>query len=360
MNYLLAAKFPTWLKPEIFPGLPVRWYGLMYIFAFGTAFLLYRKQVRQRNFPMSDDDLSSLFFWGILGLLLGARILASLVYETSDIYRKEPWLIFWPFRNGRFTGLQGMSYHGGVIGGFLGCLAFAFIKKYQLREIIDMFCAAIPAGYTFGRLGNFINGELYGRITTSPLGIIFPHGGIAKGSAEYDAVKSWAVEQGLDVTGSVLNLPRHPSQLYEAFFEGLFLWLIIWVMRNKKPFKGFLCGAYFIGYGIIRFIIEYFREPDEELGYRIQLAVNDLPLAVSHPLSSFSTGQIFCLLEILAGLIFMFIFSRFPDSKPTIIYDNTNTTGAQKLSLSKEELEKQEAERLAEKKAKRKLRKKLR
>ncbi len=155
---LLYIPFPSWLKPEIIPGLPVRWYGLMYVFAFGAAFLAYRRQVKERNFPMSDDDLSSLFFWGILGLLLGARIFSTLIYETSDIYRRQPWLIFWPFRDGRFTGLMGMSYHGGAFCGTLAVILYAKFKRVSFREIGDMYAASIPLGYTFGRLGNFING----------------------------------------------------------------------------------------------------------------------------------------------------------------------------------------------------------
>ncbi|MDR2109878.1 MAG: prolipoprotein diacylglyceryl transferase, partial [Spirochaetaceae bacterium] len=106
---LLTIPFPAWLKPEIIPGLPFRWYGLMYLVAFGIAYLLYRRQIRERHFPISDDGLSGLFFWGILALLLGARIFATIVYETTDIYRRQPWLVFWPFRDGQFTGLQGMS-----------------------------------------------------------------------------------------------------------------------------------------------------------------------------------------------------------------------------------------------------------
>ena len=91
---LLSVQFPSWLKPEIIPGLPFRWYGLMYIVAFGIAFLLYCRQVKERKFPMSEDDLSGLFFWGILALVLGARIFSALVYEPGSIYHDEPWLIF--------------------------------------------------------------------------------------------------------------------------------------------------------------------------------------------------------------------------------------------------------------------------
>ena len=320
---LLAAQFPSWLKPEIIPGLPFRWYGFMYIVAFGVAFLLYRRQVRERNFPMTEDELSGLFFWGILTLILGARIFSALVYEPENIYLRSPWLIFWPWRNGKFTGFQGMSYHGGVIGGILAIFVYAKVKKFDFREIGDMYAASIPLGYTFGRLGNFINGELYGRITAGPLGMIFPHGGIYPSDKYYARIVSGAEELGLSAIagpGGVLNYPRHPSQLYEMFFEGAVLWAVIWFFRNRKPFKGFLITLYLSGYGFVRFFIEYFREPDADLGYRIQLVKTSLPPAISHPLLCFSTGQILCFLMILGGLCWAFFAARMSDSKPVFVY----------------------------------------
>jgi phosphatidylglycerol:prolipoprotein diacylglycerol transferase len=320
---LLAVNFPSWLKPEIIPGLPFRWYGLMYIFAFGAAFLLYRRQVRERRFPMSEDELSKMFFWCILGLILGARIFATIVYETSNIYRRQPWLVFWPFRDGRFTGLMGMSYHGGVIGGVLGILIYSGVKHFDWREIGDMYAASIPLGYTFGRLGNFINGELYGRVTAGPLGMIFPQ------ARSLPAAEAWvreaAAQSGISVsnTSALVNLPRHPSQLYEALFEGIVLWALIWVLRNRKPFKGFLISLYLMGYGLFRFFIEYFREPDEDLGYRIEFLKNELSPAFAHPPFSFSTGQILSFGMVILGLVLLVIASRLPGREPVIQYPDT-------------------------------------
>jgi len=311
---LLYIPFPSWLKPEIFPGLPVRWYGLMYIFAFATAYLVYRRQVKERNFPMSDDELSGMFFWGIIGLLFGARVFSTLVYESSDYYIKHPWLIFWPFRGKQFTGLQGMSYHGGAIACTLAIFIYSRVKKISFREIGDMFAASIPLGYTFGRLGNFINGELYGRITESPIGMLFPDA--TKVLSKQTIAQEIASRLGIDASSYLVNLPRHPSQLYEAFFEGIILWAIIWFFRNRKPFKGFLIGLYFIGYGFFRFFIEYFREPDASMGYPVQLGEKDVPTAFFHPLTSFSTGQILCFLMIVFGLIWLAVASRLPDRKP--------------------------------------------
>ena len=126
----LFINYPSWIHPEIFPGVPVlgllRWYGLMYILAFGTAYILLSKVRKEgaldtKNYAATEDDLFSFIATGIIFLLLGARIVSALVYDTSGLYRRKPWLIFWPFsESGKFTGLAGMSYHGGFIGGLLG------------------------------------------------------------------------------------------------------------------------------------------------------------------------------------------------------------------------------------------------
>ena len=343
----LYIPFPSWLKPEILPGLPVRWYGLMYIVAFGIAFILYRRQVKERRFPMSDDALSGLFTWGILGLILGARLFSTLIYDTSGIYLRQPWLIFWPFRNGQFTGLQGMSYHGGAFCGALAVFIYAKVKRFSFRELGDMFAAGIPLGYTFGRLGNFINAELYGRVTASPIGMVFPN------AAPLPASQSWVQEiaekTGIVISGAFVNLPRHPSQLYEMIFEGIVLWIIIWFFRSRKPFKGFLIGLYFMGYGFFRFFIEYFREPDADLGYRIEFVKSALPAAYSHPPFSFTTGQILCFLMIVFGVVWLIIASRLPNREVTYLFSEVKEIPA----VNKEEKAKERNKR-------RKLRKKLR
>jgi phosphatidylglycerol:prolipoprotein diacylglycerol transferase len=299
----------------------------MYLVAFGITYLLYRRQIRERNFPIKDEELSGLFFWGILSVVLGARIFATLVYETSPIYRREPWLILWPFQNGHFTGLSGMSYHGGVIGGILAIMIYSIRRRFDCREIGDMFAASIPLGYTAGRLGNFINAELYGRVTAGPLGMIFPGADL---SARETWVREMAEKAGMAITSDTVNLPRHPSQLYEAFFEGIVLWLIIWLLRNKKPFKGFLIGMYLAGYGFFRFIIEYFREPDAALGYRITLVKTDIPPALFTSPFNFSTGQVFCFIMILLGLIWILIASRFPDREVIRVYPAMETAAEEK------------------------------
>lgn len=312
----LAINYPSWIHPELFPGVPIlgliRWYGLMYVFAFATAFYILRKVFKEGALDVpgrvtTEDDLFSFFAFGIIGLLVGARIFSTLVYDTSGLYRQKPYLIFWPFdSNGNFTGLAGMSYHGGFIGGLLAMIIWCLVKKRSMLQWIDAMVLAIPLGYTFGRLGNFLNGELYGRITTMPWGIIFPNA--ERFSLSIPWVAEIAEKANLEILegAKLINLPRHPSQLYEAFFEGLFLWSAMWVLRKKKPFNGFFSAFYTIGYGTVRFFIEYFREPDADIGYRITKTA-DASIYFNTSLFNLSTGQILCLLMIIGGIALMVV-----------------------------------------------------
>lgn len=313
----LIINYPSWIHPEIFPGVPVlgllRWYGLMYIFAFGTAYFVFMRQVKEGaldtpEYKCTEDDVLSFFFCGILCLILGARIFYTLVYDESGYYWHKPWRIFWPFdESGVFTGFAGMSYHGGFIGGLLGMLLWCTLKHKPVVKWIDVMAVSIPLGFTFGRLGNFFNAELYGRITSVPWGMIFPDADVY--SLSLDWVQQIVEKTGLAVPegASTVILPRHPSQLYEALFEGVGLWAVLWLLRKKKPFDGFMACAYSFFYGAVRFVIEYFREPDEDLGYRIA-AVKDAPIYFNVSLLNLSTGQILCLLMMAAGLIAAVVF----------------------------------------------------
>ncbi len=295
-------EFPSWIRPTIIPGLPFHWYGMMYLVAFFITYLLVRRQVREQELEYSDDDITDLFFYAIIGLLVGARILATLVYDPTAYYWSKPWMIFWPFDEGmNFTGFQGMSYHGGLIGVILAGLIFAKRRGKNFFDLADLFVAAIPLGYTFGRLGNFINGELWGRVTTSPLGMMFPHAPVF--STRHDWVRRIAEELGISYKeGGFVGLPRHPSQLYEAFFEGIVLWLLLWfVFRPRRKFTGQLLGIYLIGYGAVRFVIEYFREPDIGIGYPLSFAAETEPQALFLSVWNFTTGQILCAGMILLG-----------------------------------------------------------
>lgn len=313
----LYINYPSWIHPEVFPGVPflglIRWYGLMYIFAFGTAFLILKKLWREGALDtaekkISEDEVFSFISTGIVFLLVGARVFSTLVYDTSGLYWKKPWLIFWPFdENRNFTGLAGMSYHGGFIGGLLGMIFWCWRHKVSFLQWCDAMTTAIPLGYTFGRIGNFLNGELYGRITTMPWGMVFPNA--SKFSASIKWVQEFAEKCGIEPNGLLINFPRHPSQLYEAFFEGIVLFLILFLLRKKKPFAGFTSALYTIGYGFFRFFIEYFREPDSDLGYRIAADTN-APLYLNTSLLNISTGQILCMLMMIGGGLLMFFSWR--------------------------------------------------
>lgn len=304
----LYINYPSFIHPEIFPGVPVlgmlRWYGLMYIFAFGFAYFALKKMFKEgmlqgNGKKITEDDVVSFLFTGIIFLLVGARLGSALIYESTGLYWEKPWLIFWPYDgNGNFTGLAGMSYHGGFIGGLLGLVIWCLVTKKRIFQWIDVMSVAVPCGYTFGRLGNFLNAELYGRITTMPWGMVFP--GAEQFSTSEPWVQDFCSRIGMDTTGlAMVNLPRHPSQLYEAIFEGFVLFIILWLLRKHKKWDGMLTAIYIGGYGLIRFVIEYFRQPDADLGFRNS---SDSQIYMNNSLTNISTGQILCFLMILTSI----------------------------------------------------------
>jgi phosphatidylglycerol:prolipoprotein diacylglycerol transferase len=310
---LAFIQFPAWLKPEIIPGLPFRWYGLMYLVAFAVAYLLVRLQVREKGIAVAKDDVLNLFFWAIVGLMVGARLVAVTVYSPDGYYLSHPWEIILPVRivggRPRLTGLAGMSYHGGLAGTIVACILYLKRKGWSIREWGDMLVTGSALGYTFGRLGNFINGELFGRVTTLPWGMVFPL------AEEFSTREKWVHEVagkvGIDISGlQMVNLPRHPSQLYEAFFEGVVLWAVLWlVFRQRRSFRGQLMAIYIMGYGALRFLIEYVRQPDVELGFPIQLVRLENPYIQFSPFN-LTTGQILNLLMILTGVACYLLFRR--------------------------------------------------
>lgn len=316
----LYFKFPEWINPEIIKGFPVRWYGLMYVFAFTTAWFVLTKVFKEgalncrpgdklKKNP-TEDNLFNFISCGILFLLLGARIGYAVFYKPSMM--AEPWSIFWPFENGKFVGLQGMSFHGGFIGGLLGVIIYCLVRQRPILRWTDAMVTAIPLGYTFGRIGNFMNGELYGRITASPLGMLFDpekHGRdlwIEITDKNRDIIQNIADKAGIVIAEGqhYVNLPRFPSQLFEAFFEGIVLFTIVFLLRKKKPFDGFLTAVFTAGYGIFRFFIEYLRAPDSDQGY----ILGDKTANIYEFTSFFniSKGQILCFVMIMgAAAIFI-------------------------------------------------------
>lgn len=318
---MLYINYPSWLHPEIIPGFKyLRWYGLMYLVAFFIAYLFFRLQIKngemksicKQKKDISMEDVSSLFMYGIIGLLLGARIFGTLVYNHS-YYLTRPYLIFWPFTSEGgslvFTGFQGMSYHGGFIGGFFGVLLWCKLHKQNFLAIADIMAASIPFGYTFGRIGNFTNGELYGRVTASSFGMVFPQVPFYEYfDASEEWVRSLAEKAGMIIEKGeeLINLPRHPSQLYEALFEGVVLALVLFLVRKKKPFNGFITCLYAFGYGFFRFIIEYFRQPDADLGYIIS-PYSSKNIYIFESFLNLSMGHVLCLIMICLSLCAFFV-----------------------------------------------------
>jgi phosphatidylglycerol:prolipoprotein diacylglycerol transferase len=325
----------------------------MYVVAFAITYILFTYQVRKRKLEISDDQVVNLFFWAIIGVLIGGRIIGTTVYDPTHHYLTHPWLIFWPFDSQmHFIGLAGMSYHGGLLGAIIAITLYCRSKKLDFLEIGDMLIAGVPLGYTFGRLGNFINGELWGRATTVPWGILYPHA--ERLSPKLDWVHTMATKVGISITGATqsVNLPRHPSELYEAFFEGIFLWLIIWfIFRKHRPFKGFLIGIYIIGYGVVRFVIEYFREPDPGIGFPIQLGPSVLR---AHPayLLNFTMGQILCALMVVSGIIFLAVLrtraKRSPDALE-VVHDGESLQREEAAATPKRDMKRGAARKLRKK-----------
>jgi len=254
---------PQYLDPTAITifNFPVRWYGLMYLIAFFLGYhLIWYFTNKYKIQPMKREQLDSVMTWLIAGVLLGARLGYVFFYDFG-YYISNPLKIILPFSfdgGFHFTGISGMSYHGGLLCSFL--MASYAIKKQKLDywKTVNTIFMVVPLVYTFGRLGNFINGELYGRITDSAIGMYFGN-------------------------QSVL---RHPSQLYEMCFEGFILFGIIYAFWNFVPkTRNHVMALYLIGYGIARYFIEFFREETHE------------------PLISIMTrGQAFCAIMILCGI----------------------------------------------------------
>lgn len=300
----LFINYPSWISPYVIKGLPIRWYAVMYVFAFATAYILFMGLLKEKeNRDIKKESAEDLFIYCVIGLLIGARLGSCLFYDDALYYLSHPWLIFWPFRNGEFVGLPGMSYHGGVIGAIVAGLIYTKVKKISFLRFADLITSAIPFAYTWGRLGNFINGELYGRVTTSSLGMVFPTA--ERFSTTHQWVRSVADTVGIVYSpGDYVNLPRWPSQLFEAFFEGIVLGIIIWfvvrkIKKKRNMADGTILASYLMGYGLIRFVLEYFRQPDSDIGYVIGHSSN---IYLFESVLNISKGQVFCLLMVIGGL----------------------------------------------------------
>jgi len=213
-----------------FGPLAVRWYGLMYLVAFAAFYFLGRRRIQQR--PAADwspEQLDDLLFWGVLGVVLGGRLGQVLFYEPG-YYFANPTEILAVWKGG-------MSFHGGFLGVLVAMAWWGRKNGKSFFTVTDFIAPLVPLGLAAGRIGNFINGELWGRVA--------------------DASLPWAM-----VFPQVDGQPRHPSQLYQAGLEGLALFALLWLYSAKPRPTGAVSGVFLIGYGAFRFIAEFFREPD--------------------------------------------------------------------------------------------------
>ena len=236
---------PSNIDPFVFEigSFRVGWYGMMYVVGFVVLYFLALYRTRSEGFPYDKDFIQDFLVWSAFGLLIGARIGYVVIYSPG-YYLQHPLEIRlpWSLEGGlHFTGISGMSFHGGGVGVLIASLWYLRRGGVKFVDFADFIVPCIPLGYFFGRIGNFINGELYGRATSVAWGMYFP----------------------MDPSGSL----RHPSQLYEAFLEGIVLFALLWTLRRRQAFKGLMFPLYLGGYAVARFIVEYFRQPDAHLGF---------------------------------------------------------------------------------------------
>jgi phosphatidylglycerol:prolipoprotein diacylglycerol transferase len=212
--------------------LAVRWYGLMYLAAFLLVLVLGRHRIRTQPWRgLTTRDLDDLLFLGVIGVVVGGRLGYILFYKFSD-YLREPLHIFYVWEGG-------MSFHGGFLGVLVAVLWFTRTRHKNWLSVMDFIAPLCPLGLGAGRIGNFINAELWGRPASVPWAMIFPN---------------------------VDNTPRHPSQLYEFAFEGIVLFALLWWFSSRPRPTGAISGLFLLGYGVFRFGVEFTREPDGFLG----------------------------------------------------------------------------------------------
>jgi phosphatidylglycerol---prolipoprotein diacylglyceryl transferase len=256
-----------WHQPDISPVLidlwgpfQIRWYSLFYVSAFLIAGFILRKLAREKRFLFSVEDVEQYIVWCLVGAVIGARVIYCFVYDPGALLA-NPLYLFEVYKGG-------LSFHGGLIGVIAATFFFARKKGIPFWNIMDAAALATPTGLGLGRLGNFINGELYGRTTDVPWAIIFKNGG---------------------------PVPRHPSQLYEFLLEGVLLFALLWMGKRFLKRDGQISVLFMFGYTISRFIVEFFREPDAHIGY--------LALGLS-------MGQWLSLVMAIASVVLLVVLNR--------------------------------------------------
>lgn len=242
-----------WIDPVIFSvgPLQIRWYGAMYVLGFVAGGFILKYLAQKKFWPLPVEAIDKYITWLILGMFFGARLFYVTFYNW-EYYSVNLMEILSVWKGG-------LSFHGAVAGMCVATWFFAKKNNVHFFQIADCLAVAGTPGLFFGRMGNFINGELYGRVTDSWIGIIFPGGG---------------------------PFPRHPSQLYEGVLEGVVLFGMLFYIHKKQRFYGVVSAVFLFGYGLFRFTVEFFREPDAQLGYY---------------LNYFTMGQFLCLAMIVAS-----------------------------------------------------------
>lgn len=212
--------------------LRIHWYGLMYLFGFMAAYCLGRSRAKRSDTPLRPEQMGDALFDAAMGVIVGGRLGYVLFYQTVALWH-DPWMLFRIWEGG-------MSFHGGLCGVVVAMWWFAKRHRIGWFAMMDFVAPLVPIGLGLGRLGNFINGELWGRVTTMPWGMVFPSGGPV-----------W----------------RHPSQLYEFFLEGVVLFSVVWWYSSKPRVAPRVSAVFLLGYGLFRLFVECFRQPDTQLGY---------------------------------------------------------------------------------------------
>ena len=266
----------------------IHWYGITYLLAFLSFWAIANhRAMTQRWWGWTKQDVSDVLFYGMLGVILGGRM-GYMLFYASDMLAQNPLSIFKVWDGG-------MSFHGGLLGVIFAMLFFARKTQRSFWQIADFVAPMVPLGLAFGRLGNFIGGELWGRLSDAPWAMIFAKStGFREGEAAALS-EAWR-------SGALDHLARHPSQLYQAGLEGLALFIILmWYSRKPRPTAS-ISGLFLIGYGAFRLVVEFFRQPDEHLGF---LAMQWLTM-----------GMLLSLPMIAAGLIIMW-YARHADTSNT-------------------------------------------
>lgn len=259
-----------------FGPLAVRWYGLAYLTAFATAWWLGTLRARRPGSGWSAQEVSDVVFYGAMGAVLGGRLGYVFFYGFEQFLRDPVWLVrIWD---------GGMSFHGGLIGGLAGLWWFSRKTQRGFFQVSDFVAPMVPLGLGFGRLGNFANTELPGRATESAFGMVYP--------CATDAIR--AINPLC--TGEWEPFARHPSPLYQAFTEGLLLFTLVWLVSSRPQATGVVTGVFLIGYGTLRIVTEFFRQPDIHLGF---IAFDWLTM-----------GQLLSLPMIIVGIVFIFFARR--------------------------------------------------